>query len=99
MKIPEKLKIGGHVVDVRIVSSTEMPTKLGQSMEQLNFIRVWDGMPESQTASTLLHEIIEYIDAHYELKLEHPKISTLAQALFQILRDNDLDFKNKGAGI
>ena len=95
MKLPDKLKIGGHVVDVRVVSSREMPIKLGQSMEQLNFIRVWDGMPESQIASTLLHEIIEYFDAHYELKLEHRQISTLAQALFQILRDNDLNFKNK----
>ena len=99
MKIPDKLKIGGHVVDVRVVASREMPTKLGQSMGQLNFIRVWDGMPESQIASTLLHEIIEHFDALYELKLEHPKISTLTEALFQVLRDNDLDFRNKGAGI
>ena len=99
MKLPDKLKIGGHVVDVRVVSSREMPEKLGESTEMLNIIRVWDGLPESQTTAIFLHEVVERINSQYELKMEHRQITGLAEALFQILRDNYLDFKNKGAGI
>jgi hypothetical protein len=42
----------------------------------------------SQATSTTLHEIIEAINWHCELNLEHPKIMTLETALYDILTTN-----------
>ncbi|MFH0902416.1 MAG: hypothetical protein V2A73_17435 [Pseudomonadota bacterium] len=42
----------------------------------------------SQAISTTLHEIIEAINWHCELNLEHPKIMMLETALYDILVSN-----------
>ncbi len=41
---------------------------------------------------TLLHEIIEIINNICDLALPHQTISTLETNLFQVIRDNKLDF-------
>lgn len=44
--------------------------------------------------STLLHEIIEAINYHLELNLEHPQIMGLEVCLHQILVDNGVPLLN-----
>ena len=59
-------------------------------MEQV--ISIDSSLKEDKQHETLLHEIIEALNNHHELELEHHKISTLAVGLFQVLRDNGLRF-------
>ena len=43
---------------------------------------------EEQKVSTLLHEILEAIDYHLELKLKHEQINRLETIFYQVLKDN-----------
>lgn len=43
--------------------------------------------------STLIHEIIEALNFHMELKLRHHQISSLEAGLFQVLSDNGVDLE------
>jgi len=46
-----------------------------------------DGAPEFQQ-STLLHEVLEAINAVHDMGLAHPQIATLEAELFAVLRHN-----------
>lgn len=103
MKIPKSLKIGGHIVKVRL--EDDMPTMsghMGDTWNAYNSIRVNTHFPESQQAVTLLHEITHHIlynlghtcgttGVHTESNVE-----AISQALFQVLRDNKLVFDEGG---
>lgn len=97
MKIPRILKIGGKKIKVRIQKSD-------YSIEGEN-IGEWDGnrqtimldnlvdAPIERMEECFLHEIIEGINGMYELKLSHWKITVMSEVLFQIIKDNKLDFR------
>lgn len=53
--------------------------------------------PESRQFECLLHEIIEALNYHLELNLKHPQITALGEGLFQVLRDNQIDFGGMNA--
>lgn len=44
--------------------------------------------PKSRQEEGLLHEIIEALNCHLELKLEHEKITSLSEGLYQVFKDN-----------
>jgi hypothetical protein len=46
----------------------------------------------------LLHEVVEAINCLYDLPLNHQTITTLAEALHQVLRDNRLVFFEESDG-
>jgi hypothetical protein len=96
MDIPKQIKIGGHVYDV------EMDPKLylteGSPGTILHFakkIAIDPNTAESYQAECLLHEIIEALNRNNELDLAHTQITALSEGLFQVLRDNRLDFSVK----
>jgi len=41
----------------------------------------------------LLHEIIETIKSLNNLDMDHKNLSVLSESLFQVIRDNKLDFR------
>ena len=45
-----------------------------------------------QKQETLLHEILHHIDYKYSIGIGEKKIKTLCPAIFQVLRDNKLNF-------
>lgn len=47
------------------------------------------GLDKSLKAATLIHEIIEQINFINELDLEHHKITTLANSLYEVIHEND----------
>jgi len=51
-------------------------------------IEIDDAIPVSAQEEALVHEIIEAINYHYELELEHNKITVLGAALHQVLAEN-----------
>lgn len=93
MNIPSAIKIGGHSIKVEIHPQMQMSGYEGRAFISDQVIYVNGNLPESGQSETLIHEIIEFIDSLYELKLEHEKITTISEALFQVLRDNDLNFR------
>lgn len=93
MKIPEKLKVIGHTYEIRMTNEARLGmSSPGTQCCNLLRIELSPTEPESRTAEIFLHEIFEAINGHLELNLEHPQITSLSEGLFQVLRDNELDF-------
>lgn len=89
MKMPDKVKIGGHVYDCEMFSDlTRDSGALGCSCGNALRIRIDNSIPRENQESVLLHEIIEQINYRYELGLEHKQITTLETALYQVMVDN-----------
>lgn len=92
MNIPKKLKVLGHWYSVELTRKKQMNGLCGSFNVGYKLIRITEEMPESITAETLLHEVIELIAAILELDMEHKQVSAMSEVLFQVLRDNDLKF-------
>ena len=100
MKIPKSIRIAGHDVRVLVVKKFKEHYK-GESYANKNLVRIAresHGQPfaKDQISSTLLHEIIHQIDDKYDIGLSEKKLRKLETGLFQVLRDNDLDFRKRG---
>ena len=54
-------------------------------------LQIASGLSEQQRQSTVLHEIIEAINYHLELEMEHNVRMGLEAALFQVLTANGVD--------
>jgi len=85
------LNILGYQYEVRFAPSQDMGGKAGRFMTLPPRILVAEDCARDQQISTMLHEIIEGLDYHLELKLEHNQISALEAGLFQVLTTNGVD--------
>jgi hypothetical protein len=92
VKVPGKLKILGHDVEVRLVSDKDIPGATGDFHTQYMLIRINQQGAKSDIEQTLLHEIIEMASAMLELALEHRQVQALSEVLYQVLKDNRLKF-------
>lgn len=93
MEIPNIVKIGGHWVTVEHTPNlTRDIDVLGRSHGGILRIQLEQTLPDSMKGSVLLHEIIEQINYHYEIGLEHKQITLLESTLYQVLKDNNLKF-------
>jgi len=93
MKIPNKLKIGAHIYKVKYEDLDERAgnNNLGTTYPHGNKIFINKrNVAISQQEQTLFHEILETLNFIYELKLEHEKISIIAEGFYQVLKDNNL---------
>lgn len=61
---------------------------LGNSCYNSLTINVDESLDKSLKAATIIHEIIEQINCISELDLEHNKITTLANSLYQVISEN-----------
>ena len=64
---------------------------LGKFNERKQTIQVASDQLEQGKISTVLHEIIEALNFHLELRLDHNAITCLESGLFQVLTDNGVD--------
>ena len=92
MKIPNTLKIGGHEYTVKPITTQlrDISGEFGACDHNKHQILLDKALPQSRQECTLLHEIIEAINEQHELMLEHAKICTLEQALYQVFKDNKI---------
>ena len=101
MNYPSSLNVFGHHVDVKIFSDPIEVVEAGGNTDVV--IAQYD--PQTTTislmqvpdkpavgGSNLLHEIIEAIDVHGDLQLNHTQISTLASGLYQALVSGEVNF-------
>lgn len=96
MKIPNKIKILGQEIPVELTHPRQIGVK-GDYDELYNLIRIrhGKGIPESQQEDTLLHEILEAIKDLTCISIDHATLSVIATVLYQVLRDNNLDFRKE----
>jgi hypothetical protein len=86
LSIPEKIRIGPIEYDVQMCNEKEIE-HVGTHTPYYSQIRL-DGSVNHDLAQTVfLHEIIEAINHHHELKMEHSQMSSLGFALAQVIKD------------
>lgn len=87
MKIPKKLKIGGHVFKIKEVDEVgKDPNTAGECDIDKLEIRLRKGQEQSAKEVTLFHEIIHTLNWEYEEK----EVEFLANSLYAVLKDNKL---------
>lgn len=87
MKIPKKLKIGGHTYKVIIEKPGRMkPDELGYTDRKKNEIVLDSSFPRDQIGATFFHEIFHAMNN----ELNHTLLDSLAEQVFQVLSDNNL---------
>ena len=96
MKIPNKIKILGQEITVELTHPRQIGIK-GDYDEKYNLIRIRHDkdIPLSQQECTLLHEIFEAIIDLTCIGIDHTTLSVVATVLYQVLRDNNLDFRKE----
>lgn len=92
-EIPNKVNILGR--DFEIIKenfASHANTHIGSTVMISQKIWLDTETHKQQQEETLIHEIIETIDTMCELGLEHPDMSVLSSALYQVLKENKLQF-------
>jgi hypothetical protein len=95
MRIPSKVNILGQ--DFKVV-----PLKKKKDTDHIGICYAWrnrielDGDLVPDTAGeTFLHEVIHAIEQKLVLKLTEAQVNNLALALYQFLKQNNIDFRKK----
>lgn len=96
ISLPEKIKIGGLTFEVILC---DRPSDVHADYTGLiNFenlhIRVNQSLAQGQSEKVLVHEIVHGILAHCNLKMdgEEDFVERFSEALYQVLKDNELSF-------
>lgn len=84
----KKIKILGHEYKVIHENISFKEGTAGMCSPQALEIKIDTFHPESRQREALLHEIIEALDYHFELKMPHNQIVSLSEGLYQVLKDN-----------
>lgn len=86
-----KLNILGYDYNLSLALPLDGLGPFGRLNAKGQIIQVANDLHPQQALSTVVHEIIEAIDFHTNLKLEQSQISTLETGLFQALTANGVD--------
>lgn len=82
------MKILGY--NYALVTDTDMEA-LGSMHSRSQRLKLATDMHPDQQLSTLLHEIIEALNYHLDLGIQHQTIMALEAGLYQVLADNGVD--------
>lgn len=91
MQIPKRLKIGGHTFTVQFVDKIPPDDAFGVVHQSKLLIELRNNLPLSQLESTFIHEILHAIN--YNLTEE--QVEYMANALYQVFKDNKIIFDGK----
>ena len=93
MEIPNKIKLGAHIIKIKKVKTSQINGP-GEFSNYYNLIRLRSDydVPKSIISECLLHEIIEAIKCKNNLEIDHTHLTVLSESLFQVLCDNKLVF-------
>lgn len=90
---PKKLKILGYHYDVVENEDSGSIEAFGRCQYARQRIMIASDLQPDNRESTLLHEIIEALNYHLELRLEHHVIMGLEVGLYQALVDNGVSLE------
>lgn len=86
LQIPDRIKIGGLNYKVSLVDPEIIDNSMGSFNPALGEIQIRNDIRQEQKEATLLHEILHAINN----EMEEKEVEALAQALYQVLSDNNL---------
>ena len=90
MKIPNKVKIGGHLYKVEFDKTPKEGTNRGQNCGGFNrangVISINDNLIKSEKEETFIHEILHGMNSEFNETV----LDSLAQQIYQVLKDNNL---------
>ena len=87
MKIPKKLKIGGHVYKIEYGKDGNLGDVLcGKTHTTKGIIALNKSLIQSEMEATLFHEIFHVINNQFT----EVTVESLSQQLYQVLKDNKL---------
>lgn len=98
MKYPKKIKICGHVFDIKYKKGLLLNGKecWGIYDEGTNTIWLVKGMTPTRKMEILLHESIHAIESIQGLNLPESTVKQLGLGILSLIRDNNFDFSLKG---
>mgnify|MGYP001352516533 CR=1 FL=1 len=87
--IPSRIRIGGLLHEVRLVSQEELgQDRLADCDDVTPLIRLFSGMKHSKRRQIMLHEIFEGLTNTHFLEIGHEQLSVLATEVLRVLDDN-----------
>lgn len=88
MKIPKEIKVGGHKIKVVF---KELADSFGEYHHAEGVIYIHPNLPQTQKESTLVHEVLHVMNATIgATQTGHSLLDSLAEQMYQFLRDNKL---------
>lgn len=89
MNIPDKIKIGGYIVEVKEQEHLTLErANQGEYHPMTQEIFIDPAMTEQQKQETFIHEVLEAITSIYDIDIEHKDLSNIATVLHQVIKDN-----------
>ena len=99
MIIPKRLKDGPKTISVEYVTPLQHEDA-GSYCHHASAIQLWrinkkEGYDEAEQSETLMHEMVERVNAESDLGLKHYQIVAISTSLFRLIRDSGLNFADK----
>lgn len=86
----KKIRILGFDYTISVEKNTEaVEGRMGLTDFERQIIYINEELTPEMQVSTLLHEILEALNFHFELGLKHKQISCIEAGFFSTLSDND----------
>jgi len=96
MKIPSQLKILGR--NYKVIEKEEKETtndNMGTCWGKYSLIYINKCAEPQFKEATLLHEILEAVNQMQDIGLKHSQVKRLETSIYQVLKENDLDFRKR----
>jgi hypothetical protein len=95
LKIPDKVKIGGIIYNVKLISgkvNNELHERnyIGRIDHERCIITVDSDIDNQRMVNSLLHELVHGIEYQYQIEISEKDIDRFANGLYQVLKDNNL---------
>jgi len=98
-KLPKKVRISGHVVNIKTVDVVDEKNLgiVGRSYLAQNKIvlgKLWRGNPlaEDHLRETFLHELIHHVSDKHRCNLSEKQVDSVSRGLYAAIKDNNLEF-------
>lgn len=91
-----RLKILGYEYVIEERDDVHVLEAFGKTDVKNQILPIASDLAPQQKTSTILHEVIEALNYHLDLKLKHDIIMRLESGLYQVLTDNGVDLAKLG---
>jgi hypothetical protein len=85
---PTELLIAGESWRLAFVDQIEGKDTLGMCDPNNKVIFIKRGLSRKETLKTAIHEVFHALDEEFDLKLSHPQVYKLEEALYDLLVNN-----------
>lgn len=89
----QRIKVAGMWVDIVLPNRLIDDNCVGAYVPALGVIEITPRAPSTLRSQTLIHELLECINARCHMELDHDTLSALAVILHGVLKDNGRLFK------